>query len=162
MNYLSEIFCAPPGFNFATLQLHADTYGVINMKPTTNWKKQLTFKQGTSNVLINSQTKMILCWGQVIGDVCHWVPVDFKTPEAAQDWLNEGSIPELKRVVQAPVEWRKEFIGPIPPPDPLAISNISTVTMFGSPTAPAPQVQANGSAGQPPAIPSGMTSFGVR
>ena len=46
--------------------------------------------------------------------LAQWWPVEFKTPEAANDFLANSSIPELERTLGAPVEWRKELVGQMP------------------------------------------------
>ena len=109
-------------------------------KGKTGWAKALVFqKNKTTTILVNAAARKVLCWGQKIGDNFHWIPVEFKTEEAAKQFLNDGStLSDLKREIGAPVEWRTEFIGPIPAADPPINEGVTAHSITGAPAAGTP------------------------
>jgi hypothetical protein len=122
------------------LQPPAATYPVnMKSKSQSGLAKNLVFqKDKTTTLLINTNTKSVLCWGQKVGEQFHWMPVEFKTDESANDFLQSGTtLIELERVIGAPVEWRKELLGPIPEPRPNALAGVTPHSIAG---APLPQV----------------------
>jgi hypothetical protein len=110
-------------------------------KGKPGWAKALVFqKNKTTTILVNTDQRKVLCWGQKIGEKFHWIPVEFKTDEAAQQFLSDGStLTDLKREIGAPVEWRNEFIGPIPPEDPPLNDGVTVHSITGAPSAGTPQ-----------------------
>jgi hypothetical protein len=124
-----------------------------------NWKKQVSIKTGGASLLINKDTKSILCWGQPLNfttatpppissqsysssqqlstrGLFQWTPIEFKTPEGAEAFASEGTVGEMEEILQAVVEWRANFISDAPAPREFKQNKFSVVKVHSAPQPP--------------------------
>jgi hypothetical protein len=122
--------------NQPTLQFDQFTYDynledmkTKSSKNTPSWAKQLCLRSTNNTILINRSSGHVLCYAESIGEgKCSWVPVEFKTKEAADAFVNESSIDELGRLLEAPVQWTDRMTGPMPA-RPAPMAGVTTVSL---------------------------------